>query len=270
MRRPLLAAFFIASLLVPSLAAAQRAAPDDVPRVYIVLPGDTLLRVANRLGVPPRELAARNGLQRPYALTVGRRLRLPQGVDPAVLSTLPARDDAAGAASPQGAHRAGFVSLVRVRDSQEISTSFAANSQTLRTRVARFLRARDNREHIVHPRLMRTLQVFSDRFGGRRMEVLSGYRVPRAGTAVSHHSRGEAVDLRVEGVPLREVWAYCQTLPNLGCGLYARANYVHLDVRPAPFAWQGPPRRGAAQGSALDPDPDEDPAAVTADAAPVE
>ncbi len=261
-------ALLVASLLSPSNALAQRATPPDpATRVYVVQPGDTLLRVANRLGVEPRDLAARNSLPRPYTLTVGRRLRLPQGVNPAVLATLPTRDEASNADGAQGAHRPGFVSMTRLRDGAQIATSFAANSQTLRTRVARFLRARDNREHIVHPRLMRTLQVMSDRYGGRTIEVLSGYRPARAGVPISHHSRGEAVDLRVEGVALRDVWTFCQSLRNLGCGLYLRGNYVHLDVRAEGFAWQGPPRRGATQGSPLDPDPDEDPAVVAADAA---
>lgn len=261
-------ASLLLSLLTPSVARAQRTPPppDPATRVYVVQPGDTLLRVANRLGVEPRDLAARNSLPRPYTLTVGRRLRLPPGVTPAVLATLPTRDEASNADSGQGAHRAGFVSMTRLRDGAQIATSFAANSASLRTRVARFLRARDNREHIIHPRLMRTLQVMSDRYGGRVIEVLSGYRPARAGVPISHHSRGEAVDLRVEGVALRDVWTFCQSLRNLGCGLYTRGNYVHLDVRPEALAWQGPPRRGATQGSSLDPDPDEDPAVVAADA----
>ncbi len=270
MRHVLLMFALLAALVAsPSAALAQRATPPDPSaRVYVVLPGDTLLRVATRLGVEPRELAARNGLPRPYTLRVGQRLRLPTGVSPDVLATLPTRDEAANAGSPQGTHRPGFVSMQRVRDGAELATNFSAASPSLRTRVARFLRARDGREHLVHPRLMRTLQVLSDRYGGRRIEVLSGYRPGRAGVAVSHHARGEAVDLRVEGVALRDVWTFCQTLRNVGCGLYARASYVHVDVRPAPLAWQGPPRRGASQGGSLDPDPDEDPSVVAADAAP--
>ncbi len=263
-------AFVLAALLlfvVPSRALAQRTPPDPATRVYVVQPGDTLLRVANRLGVAPRELAARNYLQRPYALTVGRRLRLPDGVTPEVLATLPTRDEAVNTDSGSGAHRPGFVSLTRLRDNAQIATNFSANSPTLRTRVARFLRARDGREHLIHPRLMRTLQVMSDRYGGRVISVLSGYRPPRAGASASHHNRGEAVDIRVEGVALRDVWTFCQSLRNLGCGLYARGNYLHLDVRAEALAWQGPPRRGASQGSTLDPDPDEDPAVVAEDAA---
>lgn len=258
----------LASLSVTSNALAQRAPVDPPVRVYVVQPGDTLLRVANRLGVPPRELAARNSLPRPYTLNVGQRLRLPTGVRAEVLATLPTRDEASGASSPQGTHRAGFVTMVRARDQQELSTNFAAAAPNLRVRVERFLRARDNRQHMVHPRLMRTLQLMSDRFGGRRIVLLSGYRPAHAGEPVSRHSLGQAVDVRVEGIALRDVWQYCQTLDNMGCGLFPRQDYVHIDVRTAPEAWQRDGRRNAARQPArqLDPDPDEDPAVVTAEA----
>lgn len=238
------------------------------PRVYVVMPGDTLLRVAGRLGVPPRDFAAYNSLPRPYTLTVGRRLRVPPGVRPEVLATLPTRDEVTGASAGNGSHRAGFVTMVRARDGGELATNFAANDARLRTRVARFLRARDQREHIVHPRMQRTLQLLSDRFGGRRIVVLSGYRPARAGQPVSRHALGQAVDLRVEGVPLRDVWAFCRSLRDMGCGLYPSHDYVHVDVRTAPEAWEfRPRRRNAPPARALDPDPDEDPALVAAEAA---
>ena len=256
-------------LLAPSLASAQRAAPPE-SRVYVVQPGDTLLRVANRLGVPPRELAARNSLPRPYTLRVGQRLRMPVTVRPEVLQALPTREEASNSSSPQGSHRPGVVSMLRLRDQGELTTNFAAAAPGLRVRVERFLRARDNRQHIVHPRMLRVLQQMADRFGGRRILVLSGYRPAQAGRSVSRHSLGQAIDARVEGIPLRDLWTWCQSLPNMGCGLFPRHNYVHLDVRTAAEHWEAATRRrrDAGETRLLDPDPDEDPAEVTADAAP--
>jgi len=251
---------------------AQRATPSP-PRVYVVQPGDTLLRIADRLGVPPRELAARNNLPRPYTLRVGQRLRLPPGVRADVLQTLPTREQASGVGSPSGTHRPGVVSMLRLRDQGELTTNFAAAAPNLRARVERFLRARDNRQHIVHPRLLRVLQQMSDRFGGRRILLLSGYRPAQAGRPVSRHALGQAIDVRVEGVALRDLWTWCQTLPNMGCGIFPRNDYVHLDVRTAPEQWDASARRNRrAPGTTrmLDPDPDEDPAEVEADAAPME
>lgn len=270
--KPPARALCLALLAAPAAAAAQRAAPPE-SRVYVVQPGDTLLRIANRLGVPPRELAARNSVPRPYTLRVGQRLRMPVGVRADVLQGLPTRDEAANSASPQGSHRPGVVSMVRLRDQGELTTNFAAAAPGLRVRVERFLRARDNRQHIVHPRVLRVLQQMSDRFGGRRILVLSGYRPARAGESVSRHSLGQAFDARVEGIPLRDLWTWCQSLPNMGCGLFPRHNYVHLDVRTAPEQWEAETRRrrrDPGEARMLDPDPDEDPAEVAADAAPAE
>jgi uncharacterized protein YcbK (DUF882 family) len=269
--KPPACALALTLLAAPAAALAQRAAPPE-SRVYVVQPGDTLLRIANRLGVPPRELAARNSVPRPYTLRVGQRLRMPVGVRADVLQGLPTRDEAANSASPQGSHRPGVVSMVRLRDQGELTTNFAAAAPGLRVRVERFLRARDNRQHIVHPRMLRVLQQIADRFGGRRILVLSGYRPAQAGQSVSRHSLGQAIDARVEGIPLRDLWTYCQSLPNMGCGLFPRHNYVHLDVRTAAEQWDATNRRrrDAGESRLLDPDPDEDPAEVTADAAPTE
>jgi uncharacterized protein YcbK (DUF882 family) len=272
-------------VVTPSRGAAQsRTNPDiDADRVYVVMPGDTLFRIAARLGVTARALAERNRIPRPYSLSVGRRLRLPEGIAPEVLRRLPTREEASGGASGTNAgasanpgdpqarpHRPGFATLTRVRDGQELSTNFSVAGQALRMRVERFLRARDNRQHMVHPRLMRVFGPLSDRFGGRRIVVLSGYRPPQRGEPISRHNQGYAVDLRVEGAELRQVWEFCKTLPNMGCGLYLRSNYVHFDVRTAAEDWQGPQRRRGQPVSVIDPDHDEDPAEVTADAAPSE
>lgn len=42
---------------------------------YVVVKGDTLYSIAFRLGIDFRELAARNGIQSPYIIKVGQRLR---------------------------------------------------------------------------------------------------------------------------------------------------------------------------------------------------
>lgn len=278
--RFLLAATFV--VLVFALPFAARAQAEVSERVYVVAAGDTLSRIAARLGVSPRALAARNGLQPPYRLRVGRRLRLPEGVDPAVLRRLPLRtQQGSGSASTAlssltgrsdeaapSVHRPGFVTLVRQRDGAVLATNFLAGTQALRVRVERFLRFRDGSRHAIHPRLMRAIAAVSDHFGGRRMVVLSGFRPqlrdlrrPR-----STHSRGNAVDIRVEGVSLRALYAFCQTLESTGCGLYPRGHYVHLDVRIESAAWtdgsdagQRPTRRDA----------EESVSEVLADAAPL-
>lgn len=264
------------ALFAPATGHAQNrraAAPLRVEDcVYVVRPGDNLRRVASYLQVPPRELAARNSLRAPFALRVGQRLRLPADVPQEVLRQLPTREElrSGGAVNDDGSqrmHRSGVVTLVRARDEQEMTANFNANAPNLRARVERWMRARNGAVRMVHPRLLRLLPQIADRFGGRRIVVLSGYRPHRGGRAEdrSRHALGQAADLRVEGVTSAQLYQFCQTLGNVGCGHAPRGNYVHFDVRPAAVHWVYSGR----SGSAGDPNttPEDDVADVLADAA---
>lgn len=264
---PLVAASIV--LAAPAAAMAQRNPPAPVrfqDRVYIVRPGDSLQRIASRLQIAPRDLAAVNHLAPPFNLAVGRRLRLTEEVPQEVLRTLPTREEVSSAGDGT-AHRTGIVTLVRARDNEEMVANFNANTPALRTRVERWMQARNGHTHIVHPRLQGLLPILSDRFGGRRIVIVSGFRPHRGGRDEprNRHAMGYAVDLRVEGATLRQVHDYCRTLPNVGCGLSTRGNFVHIDVRTEASAWTINPRTG-------DPNtpPEDDLAEVLADAAPPE
>jgi hypothetical protein len=233
-----LALALLAAPLHPAAQPRSRAPLSARDRVYVVRPGDTIRRIAAVLEVPVRDFAALNNLRAPFLLTVGRRLRVPEGVSQEVLRTLPTREEVSSD-DDGGAHRPGRVNLVRARDAVELSTNFTATGPALRARVERMLQARTGAVHMIHPRLVRVFPTLSDRFGGRRITVLSGYRPHRGGRDEprNRHALGYAVDLRVEGVALRAVWEYCRTLPNLGCGLSTRGNFVHVDVRTGSAAW---------------------------------
>lgn len=262
-------ALFAALTLSAATASAQRhPVADNAPRVYIVRPGDSIQRIARYLQVPLRELAARNSLNPPYTLRQGRRLRLPDGVPPEVLRDLPLRDaPPAEEGGDGGPHRAGVVTLVRLRDSGEMVANFTANPRNLRARVERIMRSRGGIVHTLHPRLVRLFPIISDHFNGRRILVLSGYRPHTGGRDAprSRHAMGTAVDLRVEGVALRTLFTFCQTLPDAGCGMAVGANYLHLDVRTAAQHWTVTGRRGS-RGDPNIP-PEEDVAEVLAEAA---
>lgn len=275
------AGFALALPLTAARDAAAQVAQDPTERMYVVSPGDTISRIAARLEVSVPALAARNYLTPPYRLSLGRRLRLPQGVPPRVLRTLPTRASlqeggaaavqAAMTPAPGPAHRQGFVSLVRQRDGAELSTNFALANPRLRARLERFFRYRDNTQHIYHPRIPRLLMAISDHFDGRRMVLLSAFRpmMGRGGDGPrTRHSQGYALDLRVEGVPLRTLYQFCQTMTDVGCGLHAQGDFVHFDVRAGGAAWVV---GGRSSAGAPPPPPDaaETLAEVRADAAPL-
>ncbi len=238
-------AIFAALLGLAPAVGAQARAPRSAQgpvrardRVYIVRPGDSVQRIATQLEVPVRELTAINSIAPPYRLAVGRRLRLPEGVPEETLRTLPTRDESARD-DDGNVHRAGVVTMVRARDGAETTANFNASGPALRRRVERWMQSRDGAVHIVHPRLLRVFPMLSSRFGGRTITVVSGFRPHRGSSDAprNRHALGYAVDLRVEGIPLRAVWEFCQTIHGMGCGLSTRGNFVHVDVRTTDEAW---------------------------------
>lgn len=249
--------------ILPVHAHAQHQEPE---RVYIVARGDTLSTIAARLGVSMRALAERNHLEPPYALRVGRRLRLPDGIASSIARTLPLRNDPGSTAStartrssranPTAPSRAvrrdarnehrwgrprtpGRVRLVREYNNETLTIDLRRISRSARRRMEYLLRSHDGRRHPIHPRLLRLLAIVSDHFGGRTIHVISGYRPYRRGqwTPHSNHNVGRAIDFRIEGVPNRVLRDFCRTLPRTGCGYYPRSVFVHMDVREESASW---------------------------------
>jgi hypothetical protein len=83
----------------------------------------------------------------------------------------------------------------------------------------------------VDPGLALRVQTIADHFakmGQIKVSVVSGYRPMSSG---SYHATGQALDLRVEGVPNEAVVEFCKTLVDTGCGYYPNSSFVHVDVR---------------------------------------
>jgi uncharacterized protein YcbK (DUF882 family) len=97
---------------------------------------------------------------------------------------------------------------------------------------------RTGEQHDIDPRLLTVLSHVYDHFGGRPLELLSGYRFQRKTT--SNHFHGAAADIRIAGVRPRDLRTFVSNLDvgGMGVGLYPRVGFVHVDVRPAPsFRW---------------------------------
>jgi hypothetical protein len=259
--------FVGAVLLWSASAAAQRNEPGRLQDGrYLVGRGETLSEIAGRLRVPMATLAEANHLGPPYAVRTGRALRLPSGVTDEVVRQLggrpgpraqaPARTPSGGT-PPRANLRAargtsgdgggrwgrpaarGFVRLVRVSSGATESLHMRRISNSVLGRMRAFLRFADGRSRGIHPRLLRQLATVSDHFGGRRIQVISGFRPFRRGqwTPHSNHNVGKAIDFRVEGVPNRVLRDFCRTLPQTGCGYYPRSVFVHMDVREESAYW---------------------------------
>ena len=89
----------------------------------------------------------------------------------------------------------------------------------------------------IDPRLLVLLSHVYDHFG-KRIDIVSGYRNQRKQT--SYHYKASASDIRIEGVPPKKIVKFASTLDTggMGIGLYPRAKFVHIDVRPPPsYRW---------------------------------
>jgi Peptidase M15 len=76
--------------------------------------------------------------------------------------------------------------------------------------------------------LLVRLDAIAQRFPGRPVSLVSGYRPQSRG---SQHQSARALDLRVAGVSNEELVAFCKTLTDTACGYYPNSSFVHVDVR---------------------------------------
>jgi len=101
----------------------------------------------------------------------------------------------------------------------------------------------------VNPRLYEILSIIYDHFGGKRIEIISGFRNQRKET--SRHYHASAMDIRVTGVPIDELYEFAGTLDmgNMGIGRYPNSQFVHVDFRApgaASFRWVDYSRSGSS------------------------
>ncbi|MFO0695575.1 MAG: LysM peptidoglycan-binding domain-containing protein [Polyangiales bacterium] len=230
---------------VQSLASANGLRSGSTLRVgqVLVIPtgdtvtvrrGATLGSIAREHGISASDLAEANGLRANARLRPGQELVLPGNAR--------AVREAGGGGEWGRPRRPGVVKMIRFgkRDRLEtrlVDTRGRARSGARRS-LGRLMRSDDGTVRAPNPRLLSVLTKVSDHFGGRRIVVISGFRPPGGYTReTSRHTRGDAIDLRIDGVPVTAIRDYCRTLPDLGCGYYPRSQFVHVDVRDRAAYW---------------------------------
>lgn len=103
---------------------------------------------------------------------------------------------------------------------------------------------RTGRSRPIDPQLIRLIAQVSDVFGGRPIQVISGYR-EQSHAKDSRHKRGKALDFSIEGVPNWALRDYLRRLRHTGIGYYPNSSFVHVDVRGYPAYWIDLSRPGA-------------------------
>lgn len=196
--------------------------------------GQTLATIARAHGVAVADLARVNGLRATSRVRPGQRLVLPTGGA--------SGGDASSDAGWGRPRNPGVVQFTRLGTRETfrgrlVDARGRANANS-RRRLSRLMRDDDGAVMLPNPRLMHILTRVSDHFGGRRIHIVSGYR--RAGgytRDTSRHTHGDAMDLRIEGVPITAIRDYCRSLVNTGCGYYPRSRFVHIDARDRSTYW---------------------------------
>ena len=122
---------------------------------------------------------------------------------------------------------------------------FYANGRYVPDAMAEAMRVlrdwRNGEEHPIDPRLFDALHDISDRLDTNRpYQVISGYRSPRTNAMLharssgvaerSQHVVGKAVDIRIEGVALRDLRDAALDVQAGGVGYYPVSNFIHVDV----------------------------------------
>lgn len=85
------------------------------------------------------------------------------------------------------------------------------------------------RVRLLHPRMVWVVEKVAEAFPGRSIYVMSGYRRDGHGGL---HQKGRALDLFVSGVPNEQLFSFCKSLRDVGCGFYPNNKFVHVDIRP--------------------------------------
>ncbi len=114
---------------------------------------------------------------------------------------------------------------------------------------------------LAHPRLVWAIQRIAQAFPHRAIHIVSGYRRESHG----YHPRGRAIDLFVHGVDTTQLFQFCRSLNDVGCGYYPNNKFVHVDVRAfgskhphwVDVAAPGQPSRYVDSWPGLDPEGDE-------------
>lgn len=115
--------------------------------------------------------------------------------------------------------------------------------------INRFLRCRSDRRYtLVDPRLIQRALVAARVFGMKEIEVISAFRTARMNSSMrarghnvalrSRHVHGQALDLRIPGVPGARLCRYFRALRLGGVGCYPRLKFIHIDVGPV-RTWNG-------------------------------
>ena len=196
---------------------------------YTVKSGDTLASIAAKYKQTARELAAVNKLDPEKPLPLGRILVIP---------------DSEGSSKKIAVDDDGLESILFLRiktGERERLNLYSRSGNVIYKSVqrlsylARDIKANDKSKRL-HYRLVKMIQEVAEKFPGKPIEIISGYRT-QAGGNESQHAFGRALDFRMPGISGKAIFTFCKTLKHAGCGYYPNDGFVHMDARTQRATW---------------------------------
>jgi uncharacterized protein YcbK (DUF882 family) len=88
----------------------------------------------------------------------------------------------------------------------------------------------------IDTRLIDTLREIAKEVGAP-LELVSGYRAPQNWHDHNFHSRGQAADIRVQGIGASKLRKIARKLGVRGVGWYPTTNMIHVDTRDEDWFW---------------------------------
>lgn len=83
----------------------------------------------------------------------------------------------------------------------------------------------------VRPELYEQLSRIYDHFGAQRVDLVSGFRFAERDS--SRHFHASAMDIRIPGVSIYEMYKFAESLDpgGMGLGIYPTSGFIHFDFR---------------------------------------
>jgi uncharacterized protein YcbK (DUF882 family) len=250
--------------------ASKKERAESEEKIHVVSEGQTIGRIAKRYKVDLQALREANDLTPGSKLHLGQKLVIPSDDISRPAKNQRAKGGMGGESdrdredsepdtsrkhrgkgqveSTDDEVKPGFVRIVNGDESWEGQVlprkggKVTSKAQQAFTRV---LAPQSGKTHPIQARLIALVAAVSDHFGGKTIEVVSGFR-PGTGKKQSKHNTGSAIDFHIRGVSNTELRDFCKTLKKVGVGYYPNSSFVHLDVRDVSTTWVDHSRPGEA------------------------
>ncbi|HUT79084.1 MAG TPA: LysM peptidoglycan-binding domain-containing protein [Polyangia bacterium] len=198
--------------------------------VLLTVPkGITLSRIAELYGLPVKTIARANRLANPNALRAGQKLLVP-GAERAIelVPPPPCYKDP--------------VTLFRVRTDETRTVPLCFCDGRPNPAAVEILSALSgpvgvDGAPLLEPRVAQLLQKVAERFPGKRLELISGFRPGKQPDRESFHNKGQAIDFRVEGVSNKKLAFFVRGFDTVGVGFYPNSVFIHMDSRDRSAWW---------------------------------